>query len=231
MPFLRLRSLCACAAALAAAALLSACAAPERPSGGFWNANAHLTPQQQAVRSAAEGVGDRYRAACVSPRYRAYFSKTACLPNGITPKMLADRTKITREQKAAAEAVFKLADELSEEMRAVMIRTGVPRYIELAEASRRSTDPVVKTLQADLLAGRIAWGEYNARRQALGEEAAREAARLGLGGGDRPAAAAPAEPPANDSLAEDEIDAPEDGGGDAADAADDADGADEAHGS
>lgn len=209
----RLRHLAASASSLSVCALLCACAAPERPTRTFWDAGSTsaLTQQQQAVRKEAELIGKRYLAACVSPRHRAYFRKTACLPNGITAEMLADRTKITKEQKTAAEAVFKIADSLSEEMRAVMIRTGVPRYIELAEDSRLKTDPVVKMLQSDLLESRITWGEYNTRRLALGEEAAREASQLGRTGRSAMRDAGSAEEPEDNSLAADEIDAPEEG--------------------
>ncbi len=115
----------------------------------------------------ADDVANRLRAACVAPKYKPYFSKTACLPAGITDAMTADKTKITQAQKKAAEEVFSLFRALSEETRTVMLQTGLPEYIDRAEQARRKLDPLANDLQNRLLSGKITWGQYNAERKAL----------------------------------------------------------------
>ncbi len=166
-----------------AVVLLGACAVGDRtnaPETGLsHDTHAASTEEQRfnaEVERIGERIGERMRAACVSPKYKPYFAKTACLPAGITDVMMRDRTKITAAQKKAAQDVFDLTHTLSEEMRSFMISTGQPDLIEQAEASRREVDPLIENLQKALLAGRITWGEYNTQRRTLwlresGEEA------------------------------------------------------------
>lgn len=132
-------------------------------------ADAQLDAAALAYHDQVERVAQRLRAACVSPDYRAYYAKTACLPSGITPKMLEDRTRITKAQKTAAQAVFNITKELSDETRAIMIKTGLPEYMDLAESSRTKADPKIRAMQQGLLEGRLTWGEYNKARLALAQ--------------------------------------------------------------
>ena len=118
-------------------------------------------------RARIEEVVVRMRAACVADDYQPYFKKTACLPGGITEEMLADRTRITAAQKRAAREVFALTHALNEETRRIMIESGTPEERARALASQSERDPLISALQEDLLAGRITWGGYNARRLEL----------------------------------------------------------------
>lgn len=131
--------------------------------------DAQLDAAALAYHDQVERVAQRLRAACVSPDYRAYYAKTACLPSGITPKMLEDRTRITNAQRTAAQAVFNITRELSDETRAIMIKTGLPEYMDLAESSRTQADPKIRAMQQGLLEGRLTWGEYNKARLALAQ--------------------------------------------------------------
>lgn len=124
-------------------------------------------------------VGNRMRAACVGEAFQPYFRKSACLPNGITEAMLSDRTRITREQRRAAEGVFELTHELNEETRRIMIETGTPEEARIAEQSRTLSDPRIEAMQEGLLKGTLTWGEYNMRRLELFEEIQRRRALLG----------------------------------------------------
>ncbi|WP_297613161.1 hypothetical protein [uncultured Sutterella sp.] len=124
-------------------------------------------------------VGNRMRAACVAEAFQPYFRKSACLPNGITEAMLSDRTRITREQRRAAEGVFELTHELNEETRRIMIETGTPEEARIAEESRTLSDPRIEAMQEGLLTGTLTWGEYNMRRLELFEEIQRRRALLG----------------------------------------------------
>lgn len=124
-------------------------------------------PHSAGYRARIEEVAARMRAACVADDYQPYFKKTACLPGGITEEMLADRTRITAAQKRAAREVFALTHALNEETRRIMIESGTPEERARALASHSERDPLISALQKDLLAGRITWGGYNARRLEL----------------------------------------------------------------
>lgn len=125
-----------------------------------------------ALSDRFEAVGVRMRAICVSPENRAYFNKTACLPSGITEEMTKDTSRITKAQKRAAEQVFRATHELNEETRDLMLKSGIPSYMDDAIESRRTIDPAIKDLQNRLLSGKITWGEYNRERRELAARSA-----------------------------------------------------------
>lgn len=164
---------------LAVSLLLSACAVVEptvpqtAPSEEEIRqaeiAAARLDAAELAYHDQSERVAQRLRAACVSPEHHAYYAKTACLPSGITPKMLEDRTRITRAQQTAARAVFEITNALSAQTREVMVQTGLPEYIALAERSKQAIDPQVRAMQEGLLSGKLTWGQYNQLRLELAQ--------------------------------------------------------------
>ena len=169
--------------ALAACLLVGGCAtSPSLPVGSAAPA-APVAPVAEspdapsAYRKRVADVMLRMRATCVAQGLQPYFRKTACLSSGITDAMLRDRSKITREQRRAAEQVFSITKDLNAETRRVMTESGTPAEAKLAEASKRH-DPAIEENQAKLLSGEITWGEYNVRRKALHEQARRE---LGIG--------------------------------------------------
>lgn len=164
----------------ASAALLTACAfdqpAQQETKTG-WRPHFEIEAEQmKRFEAERDRIGERLRAACVSPKYKPYFAKTACLPAGITDQMTTDQTRITAAQKQAAKAVFELSHELSEEMRDFMVNTGLPALIDQAEGSRRRTDPLIEDLQNRLLSGQITWGQYNSERRYLADRAREDAA-------------------------------------------------------
>ena len=172
--------------ALAACLLVGGCAtSPSLPVGSAAPAApvAPVAPVAEspdapsAYRKRVADVMLRMRATCVAQGLKPYFGKTACLSSGITDAMLRDRSKITREQRRAAEQVFSITKDLNAETRRVMTESGTPAEARLAEASKRH-DPAIEENQAKLLSGEITWGEYNVRRKALHEQARRE---LGIG--------------------------------------------------
>lgn len=174
-----------CSTLFAALLLLSGCAlppaqnaeTPSEPAPESTEAAVRREPTQYELRIAE--VGNRMRAACVAEAFQPYFRKSACLPNGITEAMLRDRTRITREQRRAAEGVFELTHELNEETRRIMIETGTPQEARIAEESRTLSDPRIEEMQEGLLKGALTWGEYNARRLELFEEIQSRRALLG----------------------------------------------------
>ena len=70
-------------------------------------------------------------------------------------------------EKRAAEQVFNATHTLNEETRDLMLKSGIPSYMDEAIESRRTIDPAVKDLQNRLLSGKITWGEYNRERRDL----------------------------------------------------------------
>lgn len=120
-----------------------------------------------ALEKQFRSAGIRLRAICVSPENRAYFRKTSCLASAITEEMKADTSKPTDAQKKAARNVFRLTHELNEETRTMMVKSGLPEYVEKAFESRTYADPKIQALQRDFLEGELTWGEYNQARAAL----------------------------------------------------------------
>lgn len=111
-------------------------------------------------------VRDELRAACFSQELQSYYRMTPCLASGITRSMMRDNTRITRDQRTAAQKVFVLTKELNAETLRIMEESGTPELLARATQAR-SALPIAEALQADLLEGRITWGEYNTRRRAL----------------------------------------------------------------
>lgn len=155
-----------------AALFLSGCAgvSQERTSGLDSLGNAPAS-----VRAAYEArifkVRDDLRAACFSQELQSYYRMTPCLASGITRAMMRDNSRITREQRTAAQKVFALTKELNDETLRIMEETGAPELMARATQARAAL-PAAEALQADLLEGRITWGEYNTRRRALHTQAA-----------------------------------------------------------
>lgn len=177
-----------CCSLVLSALLLAGCAVPPADQSDI--SSIHTTdaennrthslrrePSQYELRFTE--VSNRLRAACVAEAFQPYFRKSACLPNGITEAMLNDRTRITREQRRAAEGVFELTRELNEDTRRIMIETGTPQEARIAEESRTLSDPRIEAMQEGLLKGTLTWGEYNMRRLELFEEIQRRRALLG----------------------------------------------------
>ena len=117
-----------------------------------------------------DAVAREMRGMCASSTFQSYFKKTACFPSGITEKQLKDRTRITREEKKVAAKLFALQHDLNARTRAIMMKTGDARMIEVAESSKTRVMPEVEALQDALLSGALTWGEYNAARLRLFEE-------------------------------------------------------------
>ncbi len=129
--------------------------------------------EERELRERFEDVAARLRAACVASDHQAYYRKTACLPSGITGKMLADRSSITKAERTAAAKVFAITNQLNRDSQELMLASGVPAYMKQAERSRREIEPKIQAMQNALLRGRITWGEYNRMRIDLAEESAR----------------------------------------------------------
>ena len=171
-------------AALSSLLLCSCALAPQRPVEGTpigRGAAALETDKRNQFARQIERVAERMRAVCVAPEYKAYFAKTACLPAGITPKMMQDRSKITAAQRKAAEQVFKIARELNDETRRFMIETELPAFKDDVEWSELHVDPQVERLQKELLSGHSTWGEYNTLRRRIADESLERIRRNGSG--------------------------------------------------
>ena len=117
-----------------------------------------------------DAVSKEMRGICASSAFHSYFKKTACFPPGITEHQLRDRTRITKEQRRAAVRLFELQRELNAKTRDIMIKSGDPKMIDLAQRSQTDVIPAVEALQDALLSGTMTWGEYNVKRLRLFEE-------------------------------------------------------------
>lgn len=159
------------------ASLLSACGTTtgiRQPSESS-SVTQRVSPSNDAVEGEAKGDMEGYneriavvakdiRAICTAPTNQAYYSKTPCLPSGMTQAHLKDASRLTPQAKAVTKRIFEQLHDLNEETRSLMMKSGNPQLIELARQSREIIDPQIKTIQNALLEGRMTWGEYNRAR-------------------------------------------------------------------
>lgn len=154
--------------ASAALLLLTGCAVT--PSGTAPTPEASAAgPSAYEVRIAE--VREELRQVCFDPDLQAYFQKTPCLASSITDAMTRERSRITPQERLAAEAVFTRTQDINTKTLVMMEQSGSRRLAALAALARSNT-AAVDALQESLLSGRITWGEYNAERRALHERIA-----------------------------------------------------------
>ncbi len=112
-------------------------------------------------------VSRSLRNLCVSPKNRAYFEKTPCLPAGMKNVYLKDDSYPTQEQRAVAAKLFKELDQLNDATRQIMLNSGNARHIENARYSEKYVQPRIHSLQERFLKGAMTWGQYNQERLAI----------------------------------------------------------------
>lgn len=125
------------------------------------------SPEYVEYQKQAEHANLAFRSLCVAPKYEEFFNKTACFAKDITVAQRNDTSRITNAQRMMATEIFAKQRAINEETRAYMARTRAPNLLEATSISRYVLDPALEGLQTDLIDGKITWGEFNARRQAL----------------------------------------------------------------
>lgn len=114
-----------------------------------------------------ESVSRALRNICQSPKNRAYFDKTPCLPAGMRAAYLQDSTYPTDAQRQVARKVFNELDTLNGKTREIMLQSCVKRHIESARYSEKYVQPRIHRLQERFLAGELTWAQYNQERLSI----------------------------------------------------------------
>lgn len=142
---------------------------PQHPIN--WATRLSQDPAEEAVLERYRKAGDLLKQLCFDSAYEDYFAKTPCLPTTPTRRQMTDQTKITVEQKTAAQQAFRAIERINADTRQIMRNSGLPRYVKAATQVEK-IDQFVRELQSDLLSGSITWGQYNQRRAQLARAAA-----------------------------------------------------------
>jgi hypothetical protein len=103
---------------------------------------------------------------CAREDLRAHFRKSPCLPNEATLEQLADRSRISAEEKIALSKVRTDSAELNKKFAAVH-RQHNPRNGNALALSLENSRVSFDKIALDLYEGRITRGEYNKRRLEL----------------------------------------------------------------
>lgn len=121
-------------------------------------------------------VARNIRAICTAPANQLYYTRTPCLPAGMTEAHLRDPARLTAQAQVVTKRIFDQLHQLNEETRALMMASGDPDLIRLARRSREVVDPQIKNIQDALLSRKITWGEYNRARLEIFETSSKNSA-------------------------------------------------------
>lgn len=174
--------------------LLSACgttAHSQKPStaseASAQSSRTHQSTPKHSASTKAEAENEEYheriaivardiRAICTAPANQLYYTRTPCLPAGMTEAHLRDPARMTAQAQVVTKRIFDQLHQLNEETRALMMASGDPDLIRLARRSREVVDPQIKDIQDALLSGKITWGEYNRARLEIFETSSKKSA-------------------------------------------------------
>lgn len=147
----------------------------------------HQSTPKHSASTKAEAENEEYheriaivardiRAICAAPANQLYYTRTPCLPAGMTEAHLRDPARMTAQAQVVTKRIFDQLHQLNEETRALMMASGDPDLIRLARRSREVVDPQIKDIQDALLSGKITWGEYNRARLEIFETSSKKSA-------------------------------------------------------
>jgi hypothetical protein len=118
------------------------------------------------------------RPVCLNPAYAAYYAKTACSPNGVTPAQMAAGSRISPEEKAIFREVRHAYNAGQNEIVEAM-RKGLPWGTKAADLVMSTYRPQNDKIDLDLYNGAITWGTYNKRRLEINSAYSGAASQLG----------------------------------------------------
>jgi hypothetical protein len=104
---------------------------------------------------------------CSSPEYKIITDRTPCYVNQITTELLADRTKITPEQKQVFLSFKKAIDESKRELRKLQRRYGGSNGSKTADMEESQLMPELDKNDMNLYEEKITWGEFLQQRRDL----------------------------------------------------------------
>jgi len=109
-------------------------------------------------------VSDRANQICADPKYSAFYRKTACRGDQITPEQITDASTISPQAKAIFFEVRAKQDAINSEWANLLRKYGGTAGSKRASAYEASIQAQNRN-NLSLYNGQITWGEYNKHRQ------------------------------------------------------------------
>ena len=158
--------------------LFSAC----MNAAGWSLQNKDTLPQNQAQAASGKARFDQnietMKAACISPEFQLYYSKTSCTANAVTMSQMSDKTKITAAEKPVLEAATIKIDTLTRDNNSIIRTAGSEKDKAFANYLETIYMPLLDKNRFNLYDGKITWGDFNRRRKELGDAYLAERKRI-----------------------------------------------------
>jgi predicted aspartyl protease len=133
--------------------------------------NACMTAQGYAVQNdkavaALDAVNKQALAYCASEELQPHFSKSPCNPVETTPEQMADKSRITDDEKVAFSKARSESKTFAKE-RDDIFRQYYPQFAPSVIAQRQQLSIEQDSVSEDFYQGRITRGDYNKRRMEI----------------------------------------------------------------
>jgi|SRR5690554_910926 len=109
------------------------------------------------------------REICMSPEYAALRNKNPCSNSDITFALLADRSKITNNERSQMIAAYTRMDKVYKEITSLYQAHASEAALKVAQARTWAYDQSMKN-RLNLVNGGITWGQYLDRRMQISSE-------------------------------------------------------------
>jgi hypothetical protein len=110
------------------------------------------------------------RAFCSKSDLQVIWKKMACKVTDTTPEQLADRSKISNEQKPAFSQWQQFVQDTNEKMAGIYVQYDTKHGRAVASAFQESSADLMR-LASEHANGGMTWGEFNKRRNELYKKA------------------------------------------------------------
>jgi len=142
-----------------------------------WNLTAKTETGGTPYADALKAVSSEGQSLCEREEFQAYYRKSPCRAGEPTLEQLADRSKITADERKLLTKVRAEVTELNKKYAAIHRQFNQQTGNALAENIEQGTKAGDK-IAFDLFEGRITWGEYNKRRRDVYDQFTAESKKL-----------------------------------------------------
>lgn len=128
--------------------------------------------QNNSIADEVKKVQSKIITLCSNPEFKDYYAKTSCFSNEITFEQMADKNKISENEKLSMLKARKEADLANNEILTIYKNSGQRNYEKFAQLLEFSIFPQYDNNNLDLYSGKITWGECNKIRKDISINAA-----------------------------------------------------------
>lgn len=130
-------------------------------SKGYIKKSADSISQDSSYVQQVKTVEASLKALCDEQAYKSLYDKTSCGSREMTMQMLADKSKITKDQKKAMVAFIAADEQLSSKKNDLVQSYGSAKEKTYMSFYYSSVRPVAMINRSELLEGNITWGQFN----------------------------------------------------------------------